>query len=210
MSYHQLKGKPDGNPTVAWTTSDQGASQASESGTEASSDAAAADQDAAQAEGASTTHLDVQSGDKVWYKTDKDGWKIPIAVGEDKPKEAQGYVVARDYAYADKLGVMEPGTYQAYALFDEGAGFAPTSLAEETVVVNPASSPDQGDSSSEEGSDTGTDIVTRTVTSPSTTTRTTSSTTPLAKTADATPTSMAALGLLGAAVLAFGLNRRRS
>ena len=68
-------------------------------------------------------------------KTDEDGWKVPLAVGGDKPKGAEGYVVARNYAYADKLGVKDPGTYLVYALFDDGAGFAPVSLAEATVTV---------------------------------------------------------------------------
>ena len=80
----------------------------------------------------------VQNGDKIWYKKDKDGWKVPLAVGGDRPAGAEGYVIARDYAYADRLGVMEAGTYQAYAIFDDGAGFAQTSLAEATVTVNNA------------------------------------------------------------------------
>ena len=81
------------------------------------------------------THVAVENGDKVWYKTDEDGWKVPIAVGGNKPEGAEGYVVARNYAYADKLGVKDPGEYRAYALFDDGAGFAPISLAETTVEV---------------------------------------------------------------------------
>ena len=32
--------------------------------------------------------------------------------------------------------MLETGTYQAYAIFDDGAGFAQTSLAEATVTVN--------------------------------------------------------------------------
>ena len=80
-------------------------------------------------------HKPVQSGDKVWYKTGDDGWKVPLAVGETGPEGAEGYVIARDYAYADKLGVKDPGIYQAYAWFDDGAGFASTSLAEATVEV---------------------------------------------------------------------------
>ena len=80
-------------------------------------------------------HKPVQSGDKVWYKTGEDGWKVPLAVEGTRPEGAEGYVIARDYAYADKLGVKDPGVYQAYAWFDEGAGFAATSLAEATVVV---------------------------------------------------------------------------
>ena len=36
---------------------------------------------------------------------------------------------------ADKLGVKDPGVYQAYTAFDDGAGFAATGLAEATVEV---------------------------------------------------------------------------
>lgn len=81
--------------------------------------------------------ISVKSGDKVWYKTDEDGWKIPLAVGKTGPEGAEGYVVARNYAYADKLGVKDLGIYRAYAWFDDGAGFASTSMAEVTVVVKP-------------------------------------------------------------------------
>jgi hypothetical protein len=80
-------------------------------------------------------HLTVESGDKVWYRTDDDGWKVPLGVGEDQAEGAEGYVVARDYAYADRLGVKDPGTYMAYIAFDDGTGFASTSQAETTVVV---------------------------------------------------------------------------
>lgn len=83
-------------------------------------------------------HAAVEAGDKVWYKTGEDGWKVPLAVQGDKPEGAEGYVVARDYAYATHLGVMEPGNYQAYAYFDAGASFAPISLAKATVKVKPA------------------------------------------------------------------------
>ena len=83
-------------------------------------------------------HVDVSSGDKVWYKVGSEGWWEPLAVQEDEPEGADGFVVARDYDYVDKFGVMEPGTYQAYALFDEGAGFAPTALAEAAVEVKEA------------------------------------------------------------------------
>ncbi len=98
-------------------------------------------------------HVAVESGDKVWYKTGADGWKVPLAVQGERPEGAEGYVVARDYAYADRLGVKDVGTYQAYALFDEGAGFESTSIAEATVEVKAstkaapakASSPKTGD-----------------------------------------------------------------
>ena len=86
-------------------------------------------------------HKAVKAGQRVWYKTDKDGWKVPLKVGGKKPKGAEGYVVARDYAYADKLGVRDVGTYKAYAYFDEGTGFAPTSLALATVKVAKAKNP---------------------------------------------------------------------
>ena len=48
-------------------------------------------------------HLPVENGDKVWYKTDDDGWKVPLGVGDNEPEGAEGYIVARDYAYADRL-----------------------------------------------------------------------------------------------------------
>ena len=80
-------------------------------------------------------HAKVKSGQRVWYKVDKDGWKVPLAVGGKKPKGAEGYVVARNLAWADRLGVMDAGKYTAYAYFDSGAGFAPTALAEKTVKV---------------------------------------------------------------------------
>ena len=83
-------------------------------------------------------HIDLESGEKVWYRTGADGWWEPLAVQDEEPEGADGFVVARDWAYVDRLGVMEPGTYQAYALFDEGAGFAPTALAEATVEVRAA------------------------------------------------------------------------
>ena len=83
-------------------------------------------------------HVDLESGEKVWYRTGADGWWEPLAVQDEEPEGADGFVVARDWAYVDRLGVMEPGTYQAYALFDEGAGFAPTALAEATVEVRAA------------------------------------------------------------------------
>jgi len=83
-------------------------------------------------------HVDVQSGDKVWYKTGEDGWKVPLAVQGERPDDAEGYVMARDLAYADHLGVRDVGTYHAYAYFDSGAGFAPTALAEATVKVKAA------------------------------------------------------------------------
>ncbi len=79
-----------------------------------------------------------RSGEKVWYRTGADGWWEPLAVQDEEPEGADGNVVARDWAYVDRLGVMEPGAYQAYALFDEGAGFAPTALAEATVEVRAA------------------------------------------------------------------------
>ena len=83
-------------------------------------------------------HVDLESGEKVWYRTGADGWWEPLAVQDEEPEGADGSVVARDWAYVDRLGVMEPGTYQAYALFDEGAGFAPTALVEATVEVRAA------------------------------------------------------------------------
>ena len=81
-------------------------------------------------------HVIVESGDKVWYKTGEDGWKVPLAVGETGPEGAEGCVIARDLSYADHLGVMEIGSYKAYAYFDEEAGFAPISTAEADVTVS--------------------------------------------------------------------------
>lgn len=86
-------------------------------------------------------HKAVKSGQKVWYKTGKGGWKVPLKVGGAKPKGAKGYVVARDLAWADKLGVRDAGTYRAYAYFYDGAGFAPTALAQATVKVAKAKNP---------------------------------------------------------------------
>ena len=80
-------------------------------------------------------HVDVESGDTVWYKTGTDGWWVPLAVQAAKPAGAEGSIVARDWAYVDRLGVKDAGAYTAYALFDEGAGFAPTALATATVTV---------------------------------------------------------------------------
>lgn len=80
-------------------------------------------------------HAKVKSGQRVWYKTDADGWKVPLAVGGKKPEGAEGCIVARNLAYATRLGVMDAGEYTAYAYFDSGAGFAPTALAEKTVKV---------------------------------------------------------------------------
>ena len=80
-------------------------------------------------------HVNVKSGQKVWYKVGKKDEVTVLAVGGKKPAGADGCVVARNLAYADKLGVMEPGTYQTFALFDEGTGFEAASLAETTVKV---------------------------------------------------------------------------
>ena len=92
------------------------------------------------------THVDVESGDKVWYRTGEDGSLVVMAVQDEQPEGAEGCVVARDYAYATHLGVKDVGTYQAYAFFDEGTGFETTALAEATVeVVAPGDTPASGD-----------------------------------------------------------------
>ena len=138
-------------------------------------------------------HVAVEAGDKVWYKTSEDGWKIPLAVGGEKPEGAEGYVVARDYAYADKLGVMEPGEYQAYALFDEGTGFAPTALAHATVEVKAADAPVAAAKTPKTGADS----------------KASASAAP--KTGDLSPLALGGLALaalLGAGALALAARRR--
>ena len=135
-------------------------------------------------------HIDLESGEKVWYRTGADGWWEPLAVQDEEPEGADGFVVARDWAYVDRLGVMEPGTYQAYALFDEGAGFAPTALAEATVEVKaaPAATPKTGTESKASASST-------------------------PKTGDLSPLAIGGLALaalLGAGALALSLARRRA
>lgn len=92
-------------------------------------------------------HVAVENGDKVWYRTDDDGWIVPLAVQDERPEGAAegNYVVARDPAYATRLGVRDPGVYQAYAFYDEGAGFAPTAPAEAIVEVSPISFSDVTD-----------------------------------------------------------------
>ena len=111
----------------------------------------------------------------------------------DKPEDAEGYVVARDYAYATHLGVMEPGEYQAYAYFDAGAGFAPTSIAEATVKVNAPGG-------------------TEAAAAPKTGTETKASASATPKTGDLSPLAVAGIalvGLLAAGGIALSLARRR-
>ncbi|MBQ9044009.1 MAG: hypothetical protein IJ111_14490, partial [Eggerthellaceae bacterium] len=95
-------------------------------------------------------HVEVQSGDKVWYKVD-DGDEVTVLAVQsaddegavltaqsEQPAGADGYIVARDLAYADQLGVKDEGTYEAYAVFDEDTGFVAESPAETTVSVTKA------------------------------------------------------------------------
>ena len=165
-------------------------------------------------------HVAVEAGDKVWYKTGEDGWKVPLAVQDDEPEGAEGYVVARDYAYVTHLGVMEPGTYQAYAYFDVGAGFAPTSPAEATVKVKPtddaevAAAPEIGVEAKATTAAPKTGAGTKTSASAAhktgAGTKAATSTTP--KTGDFSPLAMgciAIVGLLAAGVVALSLARRR-
>ena len=134
-------------------------------------------------------HVTVESGDKVWYGTGEDGEATLLAVQEARPEGADGYVVARDPAYATHLGVKDEGTYQAYAYFDDGAGFAPTTLATSTVEVKaPAQTPKTGTSQSSSASAT-------------------------PKTGDFSPFvmgSIAFIGVLVAGAFALSLARRRS
>lgn len=85
-------------------------------------------------------HVDVESGDKVWYKLDDGDDLTVLAVQSEEPAGADGCVVARDPAYVDKLGVMDVGSYHAYALFSEDAGYVAVSAAEADVTVTAANS----------------------------------------------------------------------
>ena len=118
---------------------------------------------------------------------------MPLAVQEDEPEGAEGYVVARDYDYVDRPGVRDVGTYEAYAFLNEGAGFAPTSLAHATVEVKAAGSPVQAAKTPKTGAESK------------------ASSTP--KTGDLSPLALGGLAiaaLLGAGALALSLARRRS
>jgi len=100
-------------------------------------------------------HVDVQSGDTVWYTADADGNGSVLAVQSEAPAGANGSFVARDLSYVTQLGVKDPGTYEATTVIDEnwGEGFEPTAQVTSTVeVVAPtkaapakASSPKTGD-----------------------------------------------------------------
>jgi len=139
-------------------------------------------------------HVAVESGDKVWYKVGPEGWWEPLAVQEDAPEGADGFVVARDYGYVDRFGVKDVGTYQAYALFDEGAGFAPTALAQATVEVKAAGSPAAAAKAPRTGAES----------------KASASAAP--KTGDLSPLALGGLAiaaLLGAGALALSLARRR-
>ena len=175
-------------------------------------------------------HVAVEAGDKVWYKTDEDGWKVPLAVESGKselstqaagPEGAEGYVVARDCAYADRLGVKDEGTYEAYAYFDAGAGFAPITLAAATVVIKPAggtkaaATPKIGTDS--KASDSATPKVkpaggTKAAATPKTGADSKASASATPKTGDLSPFAMggiAIVGLLAAGGVALSLARRR-
>ncbi len=158
-------------------------------------------------------HVAAESGDKVWYKTGEDGWKVPLAVQGEAPEGAEGYVVARNYAYADRLGVMESGEYQAYAYFDDGAGFAATSLAESTVVVKPADAPKTADTTKTADAPKTADTPKTAAATPKTgsdSKPSASSSTP--KTGDFSPYAVgdiALVGLIAAGGAALSLARRR-
>jgi len=139
-------------------------------------------------------HVAVQSGEKVWYRTGEGGWWVPLAVQDERPEGADGFVVARDFAYVDRPGVRDVGTYEAYALFDEGAGFAPTALAHATVEVKAATAPVAAAKTPKTGAEP----------------KASASSTP--KTGDLSPLALGGLALaalLGAGALALSLARRR-
>ena len=136
-------------------------------------------------------HVDVQSGDTVWYKANGDEVSV-LAVQAEEPAGADGCVVARDPAYATHLGVRDAGAYHAYAYFDSGAGFAPTALAEADVEVKAAG-----------GSQAA---------APATGTSTKASASAAPKTGDLSPLVMgglATVALLAACALALARARRR-
>lgn len=155
-------------------------------------------------------HVDVESGDKVWYKVDGDEVIVlsveraaeVLAAQADAPEGATGSVVARDLAYADKLGVRDAGTYMAYAYFDEGVGFAPTALAETTVEVKAADVPAHASNTPAPTTTTRT-----TTTAPATGTASRTATA-VPSTADASIPGALAAALLGAGALALARRRR--